>query len=172
MTARSETTNDAISRFGRPRAGDWRGRLWRYGPLVLWVAFICYASTAAMAAPQTSRIIGPLLRWLFPSITDGQLLAVHMTVRKLAHLTEYAILALLASRAFLTSSKESLRRRWLVASLVLAASLALLDELNQSFTPTRGGTIWDSLLDVTGASLALAFVALLRLRWRRSSLAH
>lgn len=167
MTARSETTGEAVGPLGRARASDWRRRLWRYGPLALWIAFICYASTAAMAAPQTSRIIGPVLRWLLPEITDAQLLAAHMAVRKLAHLTEYAILALLASRAFLTSSKEFLRRRWLVASLALAACLALLDELNQSFTPTRGGSIWDSLLDVTGASLALAAVALLRLRGRR-----
>ena len=167
MTARSDATDGAVSSLGRPRASDWRGRLWRYGPLVLWIAFICYASTAALSAPQTSRIIGPLLRWLFPAITDAQLLAAHMTVRKLAHLTEYAILALLASRAFLSSSKGFLRRRWFVASLALAASLALLDELNQSFTPSRGGSIWDSLLDVTGASLALAAVVLVRLRGSR-----
>jgi VanZ family protein len=165
MTARSETTGDVL--ISPSRLGDWRRRLWRYGPLVLWMAFICYASTAAMSASQTSRVIGPLLRWLFPSITDAQLLAVHMTVRKTAHLTEYAILALLASRAFLSSSKQFLRRRWYVAAFALAASLALLDELNQSFTPSRGGSIWDSLLDATGASLALAFVALLRLRGSR-----
>ena len=169
MTARSDATSDAIIPPGRAHAGDWRRRLWRYGPLVLWIALICYASTAAMSAPQTSRVIGPLLGWLFPAITDAQLLAAHMTVRKLAHLTEYAILALLASRAFLSSSKEFLRRRWLAASFALAACLALLDELNQSFTPTRGGSIWDSLLDLTGATLALAFVALLRLRARRRS---
>ena len=172
MTARSETTGGAIRTLDRAGASDWRGRLWRYGPLVLWVAFICYASTAAMSASHTSRIIGPLLRWLFPEITDGQLLAAHVAVRKLAHLTEYAVLALLASRAFLTSSKEFLQRRWLAASLALAAALALLDELNQKYTPGRGGTFWDSLLDVTGASLALAFVALLRLRGRRRSSAR
>ena len=170
MTARSEATDGAVGPVGRARASDWRRRLWRYGPLVFWIAVICYASTAAMAAPQTSRIIGPLLRWLFPGITDAQLLAAHGLVRKLAHLTEYGVLALFASRAFLSSSKEFLRRHWLATSLALAASLALLDELNQSFTPSRGGSIWDSLLDVAGASLALASVALLlRVRGRRRS---
>lgn len=168
MTARSETAGGAAGTLGRAGAGGWRGRLRRYGPLLVWIAFVCYASTGALSAPQTSRIVGPLLRWLFPGITDAQLLAAHLTVRKLAHLTEYAVLALLASRAFLTSSKEFLRRRWAVAALALAACLALLDELNQLFTPTRGGSIWDSLLDVTGAALALAAVALLRLRRRRA----
>src|SRR5919112_780280 len=117
MTARSETTGDAIGPLGRARAGDWGRRLWRYGPLVVWIALICYASTAAMSATHTSRVIGPVLRWLFPEITGDQLLAAHVTVRKLAHLTEYAVLALLASRAFLTSSKEFLRRRWPAAAL-------------------------------------------------------
>jgi VanZ family protein len=160
MTARSEATGESPG----PRAGGWRQRLWRYGPLVLWIALICYASTAAMSAAQTSRVIGPLLRWLFPAITDAQLLAAHAVVRKLAHVAEYGVLALLAARAFLGSSKVFLRRRWPAASLALAACLALLDELNQSLTPSRGGSILDSLLDVAGASLALAAVALLR--WR------
>lgn len=167
MSARSETTGEAAATH--ERAGDWRGRLWRYGPLVFWIALICYASTAAMSAGQTSRFIGPLLRWLFPEITDTQLLVAHMTVRKLAHLTEYGVLALLASRAFLSSSKDFLRRRWFLAAFALAAALALLDELNQKFTPGRGGTFWDSLLDMTGATLALAFLALLLRRRRRFS---
>ncbi len=166
MTARSETTGEGIGTLGPTRASDWRGRLWRYGPLVLWIALICYASTAAMSATQTSRFLGPLLRWLFPSLDEGHLQAVHMVVRKLAHPTEYGILALLASRAFLSSSKEFLRSRWFAAAFALAAALALLDELNQKFTPSRGGTFWDSLIDVTGASLALAALALLRMRRR------
>jgi VanZ family protein len=166
MTTQSETTGEAIKALNGARARDWRGRLWRYGPLVCCIALICYASTAAMAAPQTSRVIGPILRWLFPGITDGQLLAAHMAVRKLAHLTEYGVLALLAARAFLTSSKAFLRTRWYAAAFALAAALALLDELNQKFTPTRGGSFWDSLLDMTGATLALAAVALLRRRRR------
>ena len=167
MTARSETKDATASTLRDSRAGGWRSRAWRYGPLVLWIAFICYGSTAAMSAPQTSRFVGPLLRWLFAAITESQLLAAHVAVRKFAHLTEYGILALLAARAFSSSSKEFLRGHWFAAPLALAASLALLDELNQSYTPSRDGSVRDSLLDVTGASLALAGLALLRLRGSR-----
>ncbi|HKP73773.1 MAG TPA: hypothetical protein VJT82_12600, partial [Pyrinomonadaceae bacterium] len=48
-------------------ASSLRGRLWRYLPLALWLGLIFFASTGAMAAPNTSRIIGPLLKWLFPN---------------------------------------------------------------------------------------------------------
>ena len=166
MTTRSETAAAGGAFEGR-RAQGWRSRASRYGPLLLWAALICYASTGAMSADHTSRFIGPLLRWLFPAIDEGQLRAAHMTVRKLAHFAEYAILALLAARAFLTSSKVFLRARWAAAAFGLAACLALLDELNQSFIPSRGGSIWDSLLDATGAASALALCALIRARTQR-----
>src|SRR3954466_16103438 len=84
----------------------------RYGPLLAWIAFIFFASTGEFSADNTSRIIGPLLRWLFPSISEGQLAFAHFLVRKAAHFTEYAILAWLAARAFSTSSVRMLHRRW------------------------------------------------------------
>jgi len=56
MAANSEvrlTTNDGHA------APSWRRRLWRYGPLGLWLAFIFFASTGALSAANTSRIIEP-----------------------------------------------------------------------------------------------------------------
>jgi VanZ family protein len=157
------------------RAGDgrdagssaWRGRLWRYAPLVGWIGFIFFASTGAMSASNTSRIIAPLFKWLFPGISEAQLLLVHFTVRKTAHFTEYAVLALLAARAFLPSTRRLLRRGWFVASLALVAVVALLDEYNQSFNPARTGTVWDSLIDVSGGATALVVYGLWRRRGRR-----
>lgn len=141
-------------------------RAWRYGPVVAWVAFILYASTGAMAASNTSRIIGPLVRWMFPEIDEASLVVVHMTVRKCAHFGVYALLALLAARAFLGSSREPLRRRWAAAAFALVACVALADEYNQSFQSSRAGTIWDSLLDCAGGATALFALARLRRRWR------
>jgi VanZ family protein len=120
-----------------------------------------------MSASNTSRIIGPLFRWLFPSITEAQLLLVHFTVRKTAHFTEYAILALLAARAFIPSTRRVLHRRWFVAALALVALVALLDEYNQSFNTARTGTIWDSLIDISGGATALVALSLWRARRRR-----
>jgi len=158
------------------RAGDgreagssaWRGRLWRYAPLAGWIGFIFFASTGAMSASNTSRIIAPLFRWLFPGISEAQLLLVHFTVRKGAHFIEYAVLALLAARAFLPSTRGRLRRNWFVAALALVIVVALLDEYNQSFNPARTGSVWDSLIDFSGGATALVLYGWWRRRGRRS----
>jgi VanZ family protein len=142
----------------------WRARAWRYGPLLVWMLLIFLFSTGGMSASNTSRIIRPVLLWLFPDITEERLALVHFIVRKAAHFTEYAILALLAARAFLGSSREILRRRWFLASLALTVVYALSDEYHQRFVPTRTGSVYDSLIDISGGLTALLCLTLRRRR--------
>ncbi|HEX8337411.1 MAG TPA: VanZ family protein [Pyrinomonadaceae bacterium] len=137
-----------------------RRRLWRYGPLVAWACFVLFASSSNFSASNTSRIIRPLLLWLFPGISEAALAHAHFLVRKAAHFTEYALLALLAARAFRTSRRERLRQLWWLAAFALVACVALVDEYHQSLLPSRTGTIYDSLLDMAGGATALACAAL------------
>ena|ERR1041384_33643 len=160
MAANSEAR---LTTGGEQAAPSWRRRLWRYGPLGIWLVVIFCASTSALSAANTSRIIEPLLRWLLPHITEAQLANAHFIVRKCAHFTEYAVLALFAARAFLTSTKDLLHRRWLISALVLVAVYALLDEYHQAFVPTRTPSIYDSMIDTAGGTTALIILAL----WRR-----
>lgn len=81
--------------------------------------------------------------------------AVHFLVRKAAHFTEYAILALLARRALVTSSNNFIQRRWFALGLLLVACYALLDEFHQSFVPSRSASIYDSAIDVVGGLTVL-----------------
>lgn len=70
-------------------------------------------------------------------------------VRKAAHFTEYAVLAVLASKAF-----DPVARLGRVQVLALAAFLVLvpaLDETIQLFVPGRCGQPTDVLLDCCGA---------------------
>jgi VanZ family protein len=145
----------------------WRGRLWRYGPVVAWVGLIFFASTGNLSGENTSLVVRPVLLWLFPGITETALLRAHLLIRKAAHFTEYAVLALLAARAFLSSSRPALRRRWAASALSLVVVCALLDEYHQTFVPARGGTVYDSMIDAAGGAAALASVALWRGRRRR-----
>jgi VanZ family protein len=147
---------------GRGHGQAGRGRVWRYGPLLAWVGFIFFASTGSLSAPNTSRILRPLLLWLVPGITEAALASAHFFVRKGAHFAEYFILALLAARAFTTSSEAGLRRRWWLASFALVAACALLDEYHQSFVASRTGTVYDSLIDMAGGATALLLYALWR----------
>jgi VanZ family protein len=127
----------------------------RYLPLVAWLIFISYASSDNFSAANTSPIIGPLVLWLFPNTTPETLAVIHFVVRKIAHFTEYAILAYLAARAFRTSPRAALANRWFLAALVLIVIYALLDEYHQNYVPSRTASIYDSLLDMSGGLVML-----------------
>jgi VanZ family protein len=161
-----EKSNEMVAddeRRDNERRAKVRRRVWRYAPPVLWLTFIFFASTADFSASNTSRIIGPLLRWLFPGISEEQLQFAHFITRKAAHFTEYAILAWLVARAFATSSIKALSRHWFLFSLLLVIIYSLSDEYHQTFVPSRTGSIYDSLIDMSGGLTALLLYTL----WRR-----
>ena len=141
-----------------------RQRVWRYGLLVLWLVFISFASTSEFSAANTSQIIRPLLLWLFPNLNEGQLATAHFLTRKVAHFTEYAVLAFLARRAFIISSHEFIQRYWFQLGLVLVVIYSLLDEFHQSFVPSRTPSIYDSAIDVAGGLTVLLIFRLCRKR--------
>jgi VanZ family protein len=143
-------------------------RLRRYVPLILWMALIFFASTDEFSAANTGLVIEPLLRWLFPHISDERVAFVHFLARKSGHFTEYAVFGLLAARAFISSTHVRLRRNWFLAALLMLCLYALFDEYHQSFVPSRTGSIYDSLLNMTGGLTAFVFGALWRKRRRRA----
>jgi len=145
-------------------------RFWRYGPLILWAAFIFVASTRLMSASNTTTILRPVMLWLFPNISEATLNLIHFMIRKAGHFSEYAIFALLAARAFRTSSHELLRKRWFWASLLLVVVYSLSDEFHQSFVPSRTASIYDSMIDTFGGLTALALLSIRKQRTHRQDL--
>ncbi len=143
------------------------GWLWSFGPLFVWMGFIFYLSSGSGSASETSRIIGPLIKFLFPSVEEATLQMIHGLIRKAAHVTEYAILAALAARAVLSSRTAWIRQSWPLIPFVLVVLTASADEYNQSFNPQRTGTAWDVLIDIAGGTLALVLIGVFR--WARSS---
>ena len=129
-----------------------------YLPLLVWLAFISYASTDNFSATNTSRIIGPLILWLFPHTTPETLATIQFFTRKLAHFTEYAILGFLAARAFRTSPRAAIRERWFLICATIVVVYALMDEYHQSFVPSRTASVFDSLIDMAGGLTALLVV--------------
>src|SRR5437867_11861276 len=77
-----------------------KGLFFKYWlPVVLWLGLIFGGSTDVLSSQRTSRIIGPLLRWLNPDISDETIRAVQAAVRKGSHVAEYSVLAMLVWRA-------------------------------------------------------------------------
>src|SRR5438874_13736140 len=142
-----------------------RSRFWRYGPLVLWAILIFVGSGDVLSGSHTSILLRAV-RWLFPNVRDESLAVFHLLVRKAGHLTEYAIFALLAARAFRDSSHDLLRRHWFWVSFIIAIAYALTDEFRQSFVPSRTASIYDSFIDSVGALIGLTIIWL---RWRKLS---
>jgi VanZ family protein len=152
----------------KPGNSKWRARLARYGPLVFWMGLIFFFSSGEASAVQTSRIIRPVLEFLFPSASEATLIQYHFYIRKAAHLTEYALLAFFAIRAFARSSYVFLRNYRFLTAVVLVLVVASLDELNQSFEPSRTSTVRDVGLDLVGGATMAILLKLISLRQTRS----
>src|SRR5215467_1044626 len=130
----------------------WRGRIKRYGPLVFWIGLIFFFSSGVASAAETSRIIRPILVFLFPSASEETLRQYHFFIRKCAHLTEYAFLAFWTIRALTRSSWSFLKKYRYLLAVMLVITVASLDEFHQSFEPSRTSTPWDVLLDTIGGT--------------------
>lgn len=146
-----------------------RERFFRYAPLILWTGVVLFASTGNASMAQTSRFIRPLLNFLFPGAPEETLVTYHAYIRKLAHLTEYGILAFWAARAFSNSSRAPLRRYWYIFSFLLVLTVASIDETNQSFDPSRTGSIYDVLLDCAGGATIILIFILYRFSARKQN---
>jgi len=123
-------------------------------PPILWAAVILTASTDLFSGANTGSVLDRILRWLaghrFPPST---LDTMNFVVRKCAHLTEYGILGALTFRA-LRGERESWSWRWAIGAIVIAVCIASIDEIHQTFVPSRTGTWHDVVLDMAGAALA------------------
>jgi VanZ family protein len=138
-------------------------------PVLVWMALIFSASTDLLSSQRTSRIIGPLVRWMFPSLPEETVGQVVFVVRKTAHVTEYAVLAMLLWRALRRPVKPDPRPwswREPAWALGLAALYAISDELHQSLVASRFGSALDVCLDTAGAAGGLFLVRMTRY-WRK-----
>ena len=125
-------------------------------PLLIWLGVIFVGSTSVMSAEHTSRYIVPFLLWLKPGMSPNAIWTILVVARKCAHVTEYAVLALLLWRA--VRSLPTLRPKTLIifgAVLLGCGLFAASDEFHQMFVKSRTPSIRDVFLDVGGALLGL-----------------
>jgi VanZ family protein len=105
-------------------------------------------------------------------ITEAYLHSANVPIRKLGHISEFAILALLYFQtisAFRAGKEEPQSQpqsqsqsqlhlrpvRTALQALLLAFAWACLDELHQAFVPGRSAAFRDVLIDTSGMVLAL-----------------
>ncbi len=127
-----------------------RSWLWRWGPLVIWMAAISVFSTDTFSAEETGGLLEPVLRWLIPTISAAGVEAVHVTIRKGMHVAEFALLAVLWYRGLAWGTRGWQPRTALVA-FGLSMLWAGLDEAHQAFVATRTASLLDVAWDSVGA---------------------
>jgi VanZ family protein len=134
---------------------------------ILWLIVIAIESTSYLSANSTSRILYPLLHFLF-GLNHARFEHWHIYIRKGGHVFGYGLLSFLLFRAWretlpsIQNSKWTLR--WSTIAVVGTAFVAGLDEWHQSYIPSRTGTPWDVLLD-TSAAIAAQVLVFLWTRW-------
>lgn len=133
-------------------------------PPVAWMAVVWWLSSPDWSAQHTGGMLLPLLRWLLPWATPSDVALLHGLTRKLAHLTEYGILAALWARALRRGTRAG---PWTARTVALAVSVAwaVVDEVHQSRVATRTGSPIDVAIDAAGAVCALVIATT---GWRRS----
>jgi len=138
-------------------------------PVLVWMMVIFTASSDVHSYEHSSRIIAPLLYWLFPHISANTVDWVVFIARKGAHVAEYSVLAWLLWRAFRRPQKNDPRpwnHREAGIALLFVACYAATDEFHQIFVPTRTPAVHDVVIDTLGGAAGLFLLWLIG-RWRK-----
>src|SRR5262245_36830636 len=126
------------------------------------MAAIIMFSSAVGSSEHTGHWLLPFLRMRAPWATDTQLEALHWLLRKAGHVTEYAILMALWYRA-LRRGRGATPRAAAAIAFAITVAWAVIDEIRQSFVPSRTASAMDVATDSVGA---LIVVTIAVLGWR------
>ena len=136
------------------------------GPPALMMAGIFYSGTAVASSDETQGLLIRLLLVVAPAWVSapGVVDEINHWMRKAGHFSAYAVLAILVARA-IRGLGGRLTPRVALAAWMVAVAWASVDEFHQSFSPTRGASVYDVLLDSVGAFIGV----LLYFLWKNRS---
>lgn len=136
-------------------------------PVVVCLFLISRESTDTFSATRTSGWIRHLAEFLFGPITQPTWVLAHRIIRKTGHFIGYGLVGLCWLRAWLLTWRRTLLHRTAALWYRTSASMgvlctlvvATLDELHQTYIPSRTGMMSDAWLDTAGAAMAIGIVA-------------
>lgn len=138
----------------------WR---WVFLLLVMGVLFVIgwhSMQPGVVSHHESQRVLAMVRPWvqgtaIAPYVSDG-------TLRRLAHLAEYAMLGCTVSGVLLAYTGKS-HTLW---TLLIAVLVASLDEYIQQFSGGRTSTWHDVVLDIVGCMAGILFVFCIRTVYR------
>lgn len=129
---------------------------------------IVIESTSYLSAHETSRILYPILHFVF-GIDYAHFEPWHHLMRKGGHVVGYGLLSFFLFRAWRETLPSRDHHKWTLrwASIAVlgTALVASLDEWHQTFLPSRTGRWQDVVLD-SSAAIAVQFLLFLVFRNR------
>jgi VanZ family protein len=135
-------------------------RIVRYWiPVSLMLTLMYFFSTDVFSGKNTSLVITWVMKFFGEDMNRTELGEANFAIRKFAHFFEYAVLASLLFRAFKAESPRLWHLSWASYSFAIVVVWSLLDEFHQTFTQSRGGSIYDAMIDSAGGLFALLVIA-------------
>jgi VanZ family protein len=125
-------------------------RPWPVSLALAWMGVILWLSTPQWSARATGGPFYSLLAVMLPGLPATDARVLHRGVRSVAHVIEYAVLALLWSRALAHRGPAG---SWSAGAIVVG--WALVDEAFQAAGGVRIGRLRDVGLDIAGGTLGL-----------------
>lgn len=93
--------------------------------------------------------------------------AIEETVRKIAHMIEYAVLSIFLAGAMDVGNKSGRLLRYLI-TILICIIYASTDEIHQLFVPGRHGCAKDVFIDTAGALVALGIIYLVSVKKKKN----
>jgi VanZ family protein len=134
---------------------------------VIWAGLIFYLSSASFGGAFSGWLLRQILALLHCSVTPATFEILHLLFRKGAHITEYAILAMLLYGSWGDDRPFEWQPRRALWCVLVAAAYSLTDEFHQSYVPGRTASLIDCAIDTAGATLGI-LVYYLRHWWHRN----
>lgn len=133
--------------------------------LIMMYIIFSFSSQTGTASSKLSykvshRVVSTVDNALDLELTEQQInrciRKIHFYIRKLAHFTEYFLLAVSVSIPLYV---YGIRGIWLVLTAgILCSGFAALDEFHQLFVQGRGASVRDVIIDSCGALVGILFV--------------
>lgn len=149
---------------GRPMRNDRRRRVRRAGLTALCAAVTLFIFTNSLrTGAQSSLQSGRVLAWVLSLFPGAPADALHLIIRKAAHMTEFALLGLTTGCTVRAYTPRVWRH--ITVPLFVCLAVAVADEFLQRFIEGRGSSVADVVIDFGGAlvGVLLAYGAIV---WR------
>lgn len=120
-------------------------------PVALSIGVIMLESTEWFGANHTTGPLRWLVESLFGRVPDDRWEIIHHLIRKSGHFLGYGLIGLAWLRAWWLTLPRSRFLPDALLALLGTALIASCDEWHQAYLPNRTSSVWDVLLDCSGA---------------------